>query len=95
MPSDEHVADLAPDSPLVPMLKTVRRSGERAAGIVRDLLTLGHGGLPDPKLIDMAGVDGRAPWDDYRQLLRELELFDPALLDKPHGLRLHCPRCPC
>jgi GTP-binding protein len=34
-------------------------------------------------LLDMAGADGRAPWDDYRQLLRELELYDPALLAKP------------
>jgi GTPase len=34
-------------------------------------------------LLDLAGVDGRAPWDDYRQLLRELELHNPALLAKP------------
>jgi GTPase len=34
-------------------------------------------------LLDMAGTDNRAPWDDYRQLLKELELYDPALLDKP------------
>src|SRR5580700_10125571 len=34
-------------------------------------------------LIDMAGTDGRAPSDDYRQLLEELELYDPALLAKP------------
>jgi GTP-binding protein len=34
-------------------------------------------------LLDMAGTDGRAPWDDFRQLLRELELYDPALLEKP------------
>ncbi|HSH16230.1 MAG TPA: GTPase ObgE, partial [Verrucomicrobiae bacterium] len=34
-------------------------------------------------LLDMAGTDGRQPWDDYRQLLTELELFDPALLEKP------------
>ncbi len=33
-------------------------------------------------LLDMAGTDNRAPWDDYRQLLRELELYDPALLEK-------------
>ena len=30
----------------------------------------------------MAGTDGREPWDDYRQLLTELELYDPALLEK-------------
>jgi GTP-binding protein len=34
-------------------------------------------------LIDMAGSDHRAPWDDYRQLLAELDLYDPALLEKP------------
>jgi GTP-binding protein len=34
-------------------------------------------------LIDMAGVDGRNPWDDYKQLLVELELYDPHLLEKP------------
>jgi GTP-binding protein len=34
-------------------------------------------------LLDMAGTDGRAPWDDYQNLLHELELYDPTLLDKP------------
>jgi GTP-binding protein len=34
-------------------------------------------------LLDMAGTDNRAPWDDYKQLLHELELYDPALLEKP------------
>ncbi|HKI70366.1 MAG TPA: GTPase, partial [Verrucomicrobiae bacterium] len=34
-------------------------------------------------LLDMAGVDGRAPWDDYKNLCRELELYDPAMLEKP------------
>jgi GTP-binding protein len=34
-------------------------------------------------LVDMAGVDGRKPWDDFKQLLSELELHNPALLDKP------------
>ena len=34
-------------------------------------------------LLDMAGTDGRKPWDDYKQLLRELELYDPALVEKP------------
>jgi GTP-binding protein len=34
-------------------------------------------------LLDMAGTDGRAPWDDYKHLLEELELYDPALLEKP------------
>lgn len=34
-------------------------------------------------LLDMAGTDNRAPWDDYRQLLKELELYAPELLEKP------------
>ncbi len=34
-------------------------------------------------LLDMAGTDNRAPWDDYKSLLAELELYDPALLEKP------------
>jgi len=34
-------------------------------------------------LLDMAGTDGRAPWDDYHQLLSELKLYDPALLERP------------
>jgi GTP-binding protein len=31
----------------------------------------------------MAGTDGRKPEDDYRQLLEELRLYDPELLEKP------------
>ena len=34
-------------------------------------------------LVDMAGADGRNPWDDYRQLLNELALYDEALVQKP------------
>jgi GTP-binding protein len=34
-------------------------------------------------LLDMAGTDNREPWDDYKNLLAELELYDPALLEKP------------
>lgn len=34
-------------------------------------------------LLDMAGTDGREPWDDYKQLLSELELFDVALVERP------------
>ena len=34
-------------------------------------------------LLDMAGTDNRAPWDDYKQLLNELELYDPMLLERP------------
>ena len=34
-------------------------------------------------LIDMAGIDEREPWDDYEQLLNELKLYDPGLLNRP------------
>jgi GTP-binding protein len=34
-------------------------------------------------LLDMAGADGRNPWEDYKSLLEELELYDPALLERP------------
>jgi GTP-binding protein len=34
-------------------------------------------------LLDMAGSDGRDPDNDYATLLRELKLYDPALLKKP------------
>ena len=34
-------------------------------------------------LLDMAGTDGREPWDDYKQLLSELKLYDPAILERP------------
>ena len=34
-------------------------------------------------VIDMAAEDGRRPADDYRQLIKELELYDPDFLTKP------------
>ena len=34
-------------------------------------------------LLDMAGTDGRAPWEDYKNLLNELELYDAGLLERP------------
>jgi len=34
-------------------------------------------------LLDMAGTDNREPWDDYEKLLKELELYNPAMLQKP------------
>jgi GTP-binding protein len=34
-------------------------------------------------VLDMAGTEGRAPWDDHRQLLDELERYDPELLRRP------------
>src|SRR5207245_1282130 len=34
-------------------------------------------------LLDLAGTEGRTPWDDYTNLLNELELYDSTLLEKP------------
>jgi GTPase len=34
-------------------------------------------------ILDLAGTDTRDPRNDYKQLLKELELYDPTLLDKP------------
>jgi GTP-binding protein len=34
-------------------------------------------------LVDMAGTDAREPWDDYKQILSELDLYDKSFLDKP------------
>lgn len=34
-------------------------------------------------IVDIAAVDGRDPKDDYTQLLTELELYNPMLLEKP------------
>ncbi len=34
-------------------------------------------------LLDMAGTDNRKPGDDYRQLMAELKLYNPAILKKP------------
>ena len=33
-------------------------------------------------LLDMAGTDGRQPWDDYQNLINEIGLYDPAMLKK-------------
>jgi len=35
-------------------------------------------------ILDMAGTDDRDPCDDYEKILRELELYDEAMLAKPH-----------
>ena len=34
-------------------------------------------------MIDMAAEDGRDPAEDYRTLLHELKMRDPALLERP------------
>jgi GTP-binding protein len=33
-------------------------------------------------LLDMAATDGRAPWEDYQQVVAELGFHDPKLLEK-------------
>ena len=33
-------------------------------------------------LLDMAGTDNRAPWDDHQNLLKELELYDRSLVER-------------
>lgn len=34
-------------------------------------------------VIDMAGTDNRNPWDDYKQLRKEIKQYDEALLKRP------------
>jgi len=34
-------------------------------------------------IIDMAGTDNRNPWDDYKQLRKEIKQYDAALLKRP------------
>jgi len=34
-------------------------------------------------LLDMAGSEGRKPWEDYNQLLDELKYYDEGLLERP------------
>lgn len=34
-------------------------------------------------LLDMAASDGREPWNDYEQLIKELGIYDAAILQKP------------
>ncbi|MCD8535721.1 MAG: 50S ribosome-binding GTPase [Verrucomicrobia bacterium] len=33
-------------------------------------------------IVDMAGIDGRLPWEDYEHLIQELSLYDGHLLEK-------------
>ncbi len=35
-------------------------------------------------VIDLSGIDGREPWDDYKNLRDEIRLYSPALADLPH-----------
>jgi GTP-binding protein len=40
-------------------------------------------------LIDGAGLDGRAPHDDYEKLNRELSLYSAELMEKPQVIALN------
>lgn len=40
-------------------------------------------------VIDMSGMEGRDPLEDFRTLRCELELYQPELLQKPFGVVLH------
>jgi two-component system, cell cycle sensor histidine kinase and response regulator CckA len=48
--------DLAPDSPLQEPIRTIRRSGERAASIVQDLLTLARRGVSVSEIVNLNQV---------------------------------------
>lgn len=37
-------------------------------------------------VIDMGGVDGRAPHEDFQNLREELRLYNPELADRPYGI---------
>ncbi|HHP7236307.1 MAG TPA: ATP-binding protein [Desulfobacterales bacterium] len=45
--------DLAPDSPLYGPIQTIQRSGEKAAGIVQDLLTLARRGVAVAEIVNL------------------------------------------
>ncbi|MFD1362932.1 GTPase ObgE [Lentibacillus salinarum] len=35
-------------------------------------------------VIDMAGIEGRDPYDDFVKINKELEAYDPSLMERPH-----------
>lgn len=88
-----------PFTTLTPVIGTIEFDGYRklriadVPGLVEGAhrnVGLGHGFLRHIErchllviLLDMSGIDGRQPWDDYRQLLRELELHSPSIMEKP------------
>jgi GTPase len=62
---------------------------------------LGHGFLRHIErcrtliiLLDMAGIDGRDPREDYVQLLKELELHNPEIMEKPRIVVANKMDCP-
>ena len=50
--------DIPPDSPMKKPLETIKQSGEKAAAIVQDLLTLARRGVPARQVVDMNTVVG-------------------------------------
>ncbi len=48
--------DMAPENPMRKPLETIRRSGEKAAAIVQDLLTLARRGVPAQQVTDMNDI---------------------------------------
>ena len=48
--------DLPPDSPMQKPLETIKRSGEKAAAIVQDLLTLARRGISAQQVIDLNAI---------------------------------------
>ncbi|MBC2710423.1 MAG: response regulator [Desulfosarcina sp.] len=48
--------DMPPDSPMKKPLETIKRSGEKAAAIVQDLLTLARRGVPAQQVTDVNAI---------------------------------------
>lgn len=40
-------------------------------------------------VLDASGIDGRTPVDDYRVLRKEIEAYNPELLERPHYILLN------
>ncbi len=40
-------------------------------------------------VIDISGIEGRDPWEDYQTLRNELRAYNPSLLDKPFIIALN------
>jgi signal transduction histidine kinase/CheY-like chemotaxis protein len=51
--------DLPGESPLVPPLQKIRKSGEKAVAIIQDLLTLGRGSVEQSQVVDLVDVIGQ------------------------------------
>ncbi|MBC2715784.1 MAG: PAS domain S-box protein [Desulfobacteraceae bacterium] len=61
---------LPPDSPLKKPIQTIQKSGEKAAAIVQDLLTLARRGLPDLSILNLnALIEEHLNSPEYNSLL--------------------------